>query len=76
MSTAVGYAVLYNGEIQVKTVSETKIGAIINWLYTKYRIPVPAGTSDESVEAVWGFLTVDGSPMENVVPVSINVNYT
>jgi len=54
MSTAPGWAVVKsNGLIYIKTVSDTRRAAIINWLVTEKQIPIFAYHTDADVEAYW-----------------------
>lgn len=54
MSTAPGWAVVKsNGLIHIKTVSDTRRAAIINWLVTEKQIPICAYHTDADVEAFW-----------------------
>lgn len=54
MSTATGWAVLaYNGRILVKTVSETRRAAIINYLVTEKDVVVTRDHTDEDIEKMW-----------------------
>ena len=47
------FAIISTGEIDVATVSPTRIGAIVNWLVTKKKIVVMAGVDDQMIYAAW-----------------------
>lgn len=57
MSTAEGWAVmgLHAGRIFVKTVSETRRGAIVNFLVTECKMLVLNRHTDADIEAMWQF---------------------
>jgi hypothetical protein len=49
-----GWAVRQGPELVVQTVTESRRGAIINWLCTRGGMRIPSNTvTDEQVEAVW-----------------------
>ena len=50
---AAAYAVVENEKIDVRTVSETRRAAIVNWLVVSRRIPIFLGTTDEEIEEIW-----------------------
>jgi len=50
---AEGYAVIYDDEIDVLTVSETRHAAIVNWLIVNRRTPIFNSTTDEQIEQLW-----------------------
>lgn len=52
-TSAKGYAVLKNGDINVRTVSPTPIAAMVNWLITDARILIIHGTPEEEIRRVW-----------------------
>lgn len=54
MSTASGWAVVKsNGLIHIKTVSDTRRAAIINWLVTEKGVRIYAYHTDADIEAIW-----------------------
>jgi hypothetical protein len=53
MAKAHGWAVLDDGQINVRTVSDTRRAALVNWLVTERNILILAQTSDEAIEALW-----------------------
>ncbi len=50
--STIGFAVFEGGEIDITTVSLTRVGAIVNWLVSKGFIPLQAN-ADETFEAFW-----------------------
>lgn len=50
------YAVAVRGEIIVKTVSESRCGALINWLYAEAHILVTNKWTAQMVEKAWEFV--------------------
>lgn len=48
-----GWAVVQGGEILVKTVSDTRRAAIVNWLVTEAEIMVLNSWTDDRIEAIW-----------------------
>ena len=48
-----GYAIKQNGKLLIRTASDTKRAAIVNWLLTEARILTLAGSSDEEIQADW-----------------------
>lgn len=54
MSTAPGWAVVKsNGLIHIKTVSDTRRAAIINWLVTEKQVRIYTYHTDADIEAIW-----------------------
>jgi hypothetical protein len=45
-----GWAVEERGEISVRTVQDTRIGAMVNWLVVSAGISVMRGDSDETIK--------------------------
>lgn len=72
MTNAKGFAVLYNGNIEVSTISSTEIGAMVNWLVVHRKIAIRWGTDEKAIKECWDTLT--DSITEVVVPVSIIVD--
>ena len=50
---AEGWAVVENGEINVKTVSPTRRAAIVNWLVVDHDVMITRHTADRTIEAEW-----------------------
>lgn len=50
---AEGWAVVSKGKILVKTISDTRRAAIVNWLVTEARVLVLATWTDEDIENNW-----------------------
>ncbi len=50
---AEGWAVVSKGKILVRTVSDTRRAAIVNWLVTERQILVMASWTDEDIERMW-----------------------
>jgi hypothetical protein len=48
-----GWAIDERGEIIVKTVSPSRIGAMVNWLVASVGIAVSRGAADDLVEATF-----------------------
>lgn len=48
-----GWAVISKDKIKVRTVSDTRRAAIVNWLVTERNILVRASWEDEDIERVW-----------------------
>lgn len=53
MTDAIGWAVIDNGDIRVKTISNTRRAAIVNWLVTERGCAIYGGTSDPQIERMW-----------------------
>lgn len=51
--TAAGWAILDRNHIKIRTVSDTRRAAIVNWLCTEKGVLVHNGTTDEQIEAAW-----------------------
>jgi len=47
---AFGYAVAQDGAIDVKTVSPTRVAAMVNWLHVKAGITCDNGVADDVIE--------------------------
>lgn len=58
MITQDGWAVASNfrGDIYIKTVSDTRRAAIINWLVTEGGIPITKYHTDADIERLWNKL--------------------
>lgn len=52
-----GWAVIKNGKINVRTVSDTRRASLVNWLVTDGGVLVTAAWTDEMIEAAWGRLS-------------------
>ncbi len=51
---ATGYAVVdEGGNIDVRTVSPTRIAALVNWLYTEQHLMVTRNMPDDLIEHTW-----------------------
>lgn len=50
---AEGHAVVWNGEIDVRTVSESRRAAIVNWLVVNRGVEIMNGTTDEQISLLW-----------------------
>ncbi len=50
---AAGWAILSEKGIDVRTVSPTRRGAIVNWLVTTCGVPVQNHWTDEAIELMW-----------------------
>ncbi len=53
MTEATGYAIAIDGEIAVKTVSESERAAKVNDLFVHFFTPVPADISDDDINRLW-----------------------
>ena len=62
-----GYAVIHQGAIDVNSISTTRRGAIVNWLFVVPRIPVLVGHSDEDIEQMWEANNKEAEVIEVVV---------
>lgn len=51
-----GYAVITNDKIDMRTVSETRRAAIVNWIVVEGGRMVFNATTDEEIEQMWGEL--------------------
>jgi hypothetical protein len=51
--TAEAWVVIDKGEINVRSVSPTRIAAIVNWLCTESNLVIERSVSDEAVEHFW-----------------------
>jgi hypothetical protein len=67
---AEGWAVTVKGEIDVRTVSPTEIGAKVNGLMTVFWIAVGAGASDSAVNDAWN-ACVEDRPNVRLVQVKV-----
>jgi methyl coenzyme M reductase beta subunit len=52
-SPARGYAVIEQGQIDIRSVSPTRRAAIVNWLVTAKRLVATHNTTDEQIERAW-----------------------
>ena len=50
---AEAYAVIENDKIDVRTVSETRRAAIVNWLVVNRGVWISRTTTDEQIERFW-----------------------
>ena len=48
-----GYAVIFDGKINVRTISDTRRAAIVNWLVVHGGCPILANTTDDEIEQLW-----------------------
>lgn len=48
-----GYAVVLDERIDIRTVSETRRAAIVNWLVVNMICPIFNHTTDEQIELIW-----------------------
>lgn len=62
----VGWAVIDNGDIKVRTVSDTRRAAIVNWLVTERSQFIYGSDSDEHIERLWWRLRTDEVDVECV----------
>ena len=53
MTEAVGYAVIENGVISVRSVSETRRAAMVNFLATDRAFLAPNSMEDKAIETIW-----------------------
>lgn len=70
-----GYGVLVNGEIDLRTVSETERAAKVNGLLVIYQRMTMRDATDDEIESVWGgreFFSCTNAKTE-VVPVHVTV---
>lgn len=51
--TATGWAAIANGSISVRSVSDTRRGAMVNFLATDRRVMTPDWMTDDQIETVW-----------------------
>lgn len=51
--SALGWAVIDGDAIKVRTVSDTRRAAIVNWLLTERRKLIVGGTTDATIERFW-----------------------
>lgn len=49
MSPASGFAAAQDGKIMIRTVTDTKVNAAINWLVLVVNAAIPHGVTDETV---------------------------
>jgi hypothetical protein len=49
----IGWAVCKGGRIDIRTVSETRRAAVVNWLLVGAAVPVNANCSDGEIERLW-----------------------
>ncbi len=66
---AKGWAVVDGGSIKVKTVSDTRRAAIVNFLITERALMVKSNDDDQYIERAWVELRRDAL----VLPVTIEV---
>lgn len=50
---AEGWAVVSKGNILVRTVSDTRRAALVNWLVTEARVLVLTSWTDDDIETAW-----------------------
>jgi hypothetical protein len=53
MNAARGYAVVENGSIDMRTVSPTRRGAVVNWLVVRGGQMITNSMSDGEIEELW-----------------------
>jgi hypothetical protein len=53
MTQKTGFAVNQNGELLINTVSETKRGALVNYLHATLRIPIMDHMKDEEIVDIY-----------------------
>lgn len=53
MTKAIGWAVKDNGQINIKTVSDTMRAAVINWLVVERSIQVSVLHTDTQIVSMW-----------------------
>jgi hypothetical protein len=50
---ATGWAIILDRKINIRSVSPTRVGAIVNWLMTDAHILVPDSLSNSRIEEYW-----------------------
>lgn len=53
MISCTGWAVVDGGEIKVRTVTDTRRAAVLNWLCTEKRLVALMTATDELIEQTW-----------------------
>ena len=71
--TDYGWAVAHDGQILLKTVSDTRRAALVNWIYVYGRTTVLDGYSDELIEQLWNDLR---GPRNEVLEVEVTARRT
>lgn len=66
MSTAKGFAVVTNGQINVATISEHRRAAIVNWLVVARSLPVRDDCTDKQIEDAWRRYRSDADALHEV----------
>lgn len=51
--TVIGWAVVERGEVNIRTVSDTRRAAIVNWLVVDRRVLVTTAMADHQIERLW-----------------------
>ena len=69
---ALGWAIVMNGEIDIRSVSRSREGAIVNWLCTEMRYVTSGAMSPGEIERVFCTLRgFNGMPDAEVIQVTI-----
>lgn len=53
MRSATGWAVYENDEINVRSISPTRVGAQVNWLCTERQLLIHRGVTETAIEEMW-----------------------
>lgn len=53
LAEAYGWAVIENGTINIRTVSDTRRAALVNWLIAEKRLMALNTATDDQIEAMW-----------------------
>lgn len=65
-----GFAVMDDGEINIRTVCDTERGAIVNWLVVERGLLVLEANSDYDIQRMWTSQRPDNDRIK-VVPVRV-----
>jgi hypothetical protein len=52
-ATAQGWAIALDGQINIRTVSDTPRAAVVNWLVTEANQPIWASMTDDDIQHIW-----------------------
>jgi hypothetical protein len=70
---AVGWAVVFFGEMDVRTISPTRRAAIINWIVSRGGKWVSNNTTDDEIESMWKAFVYDNNDLLTAVEVNVEV---
>jgi hypothetical protein len=70
---AVGWAVVFLDEMDVRTISPTRRAAIVNWIVSRGGKWVSNNTTDDDIERMWKAFVYDNNDLLTAVEVNVEV---